>query len=126
MRIHLPRPTPNCITDTIVPHIPKIMYQRFKACEKLLWQYRKSNQGNIQTNLRLGRYDFILRTRDKGDQTPWKFLTPIKIPNTFPKPETNLLKKPGTVMKNFYEQTLNIQPNGRNHPSNQPQCIWNG
>ena len=90
---NLPRPAPNCITETIVPHIPKIMYQRYKACEKLLWQYRKSNQGNIQTNLRLGRYDFLLRTREKGDQTPWKYITPIKIPNTFPKPETNLLKK---------------------------------
>ena len=90
---NLPRPDRDTIADTLVPHIPKILYQRYKACEKLLWQYRKSDQGNIQTNLRLGRYDFLLRSRTKGDPTPWKFITPIRIPNTFPKPELNLLKK---------------------------------
>ena len=57
-----------------------------------MWQYRKSDQGNIQTNLRLGRYDFLIRYRNKGDTTPWKFITPIRIPNTFPKPELNLMK----------------------------------
>ena len=115
---NLPRPDPNCITDTIVPHIPKIMYQRCKACEKLLWQYRKSNQGNIQTNLRLGRFDFLLRTRDKGDQTPWKFITPIKIPNTFPKPETNLWKKPEINNENQQKDPRTSSPLADNtHPT---------
>ena len=47
----------------IVPNIPKLMYTRYQALEKLTWQIRLTNKGNIQTNIRLAKTDFLLRIK---------------------------------------------------------------
>ena len=36
---------------SIVPHVPKNFYTRYQAIEKLAWQIRMTNKGNIQTNI---------------------------------------------------------------------------
>ena len=77
---------------TLVTHIPTELYNRYKACEKLLWAIRTQNKGKYQTNLRLGKTDIILRFKEKTDPTPWGHLPIIKIPPGIPLSETSLLK----------------------------------
>ena len=76
---------------TTVTHIPKALFKRYQHCEKLLYKLRISKDKTIQTNLRMGRMDFQLRQRTKGDQTPWKDIPILKIPENAPGPEMDLI-----------------------------------
>ena len=51
-------------------------------------------KGQIQTNLRLGRLDFQLRHRRKGDDTPWKEIPILQIPKDAPGPQMDLIENP--------------------------------
>ena len=76
----------------IAIHIPKILYSRYIGIEKLMYQLRQSSKGNIQTNIRLGKTDFIARQKLKQDKRKWKDITPIEIPVHVSKPDLNILK----------------------------------
>ena len=77
----------------IVTHIPQILFKRYQYCQMLMLKLRKSQTTKIQTNIRLGRRDFLLRHKLKGDDTPWRDVPTLKIPKDAPKPELGLLKK---------------------------------
>ena len=51
---------------SIAIHIPKILYKRYLDIERLMYQLRNSAKGNIQTNVRLGRTDFLSETKNEG------------------------------------------------------------
>ena len=61
--------------------------------EKLAFQIRLTDKGNLQTNIRLAKTDYLLRVRHKTDKTPWKRVIPIHIPEHIPKPDLSLLKR---------------------------------
>ena len=63
----------------IVPHVPKILYLRYQALEKLAYQIRMTDPGKVQTNIRLAKTDYLLRVKNKTDKTPWKEVIPIQI-----------------------------------------------
>ena len=68
------------------------MYTRYLALEKLMYQLRQSSIGNIKTNIRLGKTDFICRQKLKQDTRKWKDITPLEIPHHIARPDLDLLK----------------------------------
>ena len=65
---------------SVVTHIPQVLFKRYQYCQKILYKLRKSQKGKIQTNIRLGRLDFQLRHKVKGDPTPCKLIPTLKNP----------------------------------------------
>ena len=95
-----------------VIHIPQVLFKRYQYCEKLLWKMRIQNKGNLQTNLRLGKIDFILRYKNKGDSTPWSEVPIILIPKDAPYPDLHLFKEQYQPKPSEYNTP---------HPSNQQE-----
>ena len=92
---------------SIATHIPKILYSRYLSIEKLMFQLRKSSAGNIQTNVRLGKLDFLVRQKLKNDHRKWKEIPPIELPAHIAKPDLTLLKKK-TKEEEVAEETNNL------------------
>ena len=90
---------------TLVTHIPPVLFERYQAAEKMLWHIRTTDK-KWQTNLRIGRRDLQLRSREKGDTTDWKNIPMLKIPEFIPKPQYKLMKD---------------QPEGRDEVNDQPE-----
>ena len=87
-------------SPSIVTHIPQILFKIYQYCQKLMFKLRKSQPNvTIQTNIRLGRRDFLLRHRIKGDMTQWKDIPTLKIPREATIPELGLSKKTFTEME---------------------------
>ena len=98
-------PNSNLKTNpSTVNFIPQCMYKRFQYCEKLLYKLRLSQDGQIQTNIRLGRIDFQLRHRKRGDDTPWKEIPMLQIPRDAPPPQTDLMDPIDVVVHQQQEQ----------------------
>ena len=45
---------------------------------------REHSKNSIQTSIRTGKYDFLLRKRSRGDSTPWAEIPPIEIHQEIP------------------------------------------
>lgn len=77
---NLPHHTPN--SPQLDYFTPPQFYRRRTQIETLAWKIRTNSGGTIQTNIRQGRRDFILRQREKGSLIPWSQITPNIIPDT--------------------------------------------
>ena len=80
----------------IAIHIPKILYNQYISIEKLMFHIRQSSLGNVQTNIRLGKTDFICRQKLKSDRCKWKEITPIEVHPHIAKPDLELVKNQKT------------------------------
>ena len=67
----------------------KARYRGFQQIAKTL---REESSVPIQTKIRTGRTDFLLRVREKRDPTPWSQVAPLKIKQTIPNFEVGLFK----------------------------------
>ena len=79
----------------IVMFIDKRAKARHRAYQQIARTLREeaSEKGRkIQTNLRTGRTDFLLRLRETGDTTPWSDIPPLKISQKLPSFEVGLYK----------------------------------
>ena len=65
---------------------------RFRAYQLIAKTMRDESGQTIQTNIRTGKTDFLLRARKKGDDTPWSQVPPIKITQKLPAFEEGLYK----------------------------------
>ena len=118
---------------SIIPHVPRVLFNRYQAIEKLAYQIRQTDRGKIQTNIRLAKTDYLLRVKYKYDNTPWKAITPIEIPEHIPKPQLSLLKTDNPTSgnnepsqksnmintpprQNLWDHFLKFQPEGSNSP----------
>ena len=90
-------------TPSLVLHIPKDMYDRYQGCEEILYHIRNNYQGQVQTNLRIGREDFIIRCRLKTDKTKWNKIIPMKIPENVPFIKIN--NESEEILKPQYRET---------------------
>ena len=89
----LPRGPNSPDKPTIVTHIPPSLYNRYQAAERFMWKIRKDDeQGQTQTNIRIGAADIQVRAKQKGDNTNWKDIQIIKLPNNFPRAKISLIK----------------------------------
>lgn len=66
-------------------YTPPQFHKRRSEIETLAWRIRVKSEGRIQTNIRQGRKDYILRQRPKGSTTPWSEIPPTIIPDTIAK-----------------------------------------
>ena len=106
----------------IVPHIPKILYARYQALEKLAYHIRMTEKGKIQTNIRLAKTDYLMRVKYKEDKTPWKLVNPIEIPEYIPKPEMELLKEDNNIKQQPTAPNTNNIPDKSQTPPR--QNLW--
>ena len=68
----------------VIPWVPRQMYNRFRAVESLGYTMRKDE--GLKTRIKIGRTDFILRTRNPGSAI-W---TTRQLPSNLPDFETHL------------------------------------
>ena len=90
--------------------------KRHKAIVNIAKTIREHSNNTIQTSIRTGKNDFLLRKRTKGSDTPWMEIPPIIITQEIPQFEV------GT-----YKDILNPENNPDNEPDepmdNQPEGI---
>ena len=102
-------------TPSLVLHIPKDMYDRYQGCEELLYHIRNNYQGQVQTNLRIGREDFIIRCRMKTDKTKWNKIIPMKIPENVP--FIRLDSENEEILKPEYRETTREKDDNKQKPT---------
>lgn len=67
-------------------YITPVIWDRFSAIENFAYKIRNPDDDStpMSTNVRLGYDDFILRTRDVSDRTPWSQIAPVVLPDNLP------------------------------------------
>ena len=97
------------------PRLVSFIDRRAKARHRAYLQVAKTLRENaskpIQTNIRTGRNDFLLRMREKGDLTPWSQIPPLKVNQKLPHFEVGLFK---TIEEMSYTDS---------EPDNEPESM---
>ena len=76
----------------LVSYIDSRAKARHRAYIQIAKTLRENATKTIQTNIRTGRNDFLLRMREKGDPTPWSLIPPLKVTQKLPNFEVGLYK----------------------------------
>ena len=66
--------------------------KRFNAIQVVAKSIRTKSNGSIQTSIRNGKQDFLLRQRQKDDTTPWGQIPPLKLDLNLPQFEIGMYK----------------------------------
>ena len=76
----------NMGTDSprLIMYVDRRGAKRHKALVNIAKTLRNHSGNTIQTTLRTGKHDFHLRTRTKGDLTPWSEIPPLRITQNIP------------------------------------------
>ena len=77
----------------LVMHIDPRARTRYHAFCAMAKAIRDHSDGEVQTSVRTGRTDYLLRKRSKGDNTPWGKIPPIKINQEMPAFQIGLYKE---------------------------------
>ena len=97
------------------PRLVSFIDKRAKARHRAFLQVAKTLRENaskpVQTNIRTGRNDFLLRVREKGDPTPWSQIPPLKVNQKLPQFEVGLFK------------TLEEMSDSESEPENEPESM---
>ena len=67
-------------------------HRAYQLVAKTLRDEAAEKGQTIQTNLRTGRTDFLLRLRQAGDQIPWSDIPPLKLVQRLPGFEIGIFK----------------------------------
>ena len=70
------------------PHANKC----FNAIQNIARTIRQKSENTIQTTVRNGKFDFLLRQKRKGDQTPWSQIPPLRLDHKLPDIEIGMYK----------------------------------
>ena len=89
---------------SIEKYIPKELFARYSAVEKIAFEIRQESNFKLATNVSFGEQDFVLKTRSKdiqpgGTKTPWRHLDPVPLPEDLPKFETRLVSAAPRTMR---------------------------
>ena len=88
---NLPKSTgPDCAR--LVMHVDKRARARYAAYQTIAKTIRQQADNSIQTSIRIGKKDFLLRKKPRGDQTPWSQIPPLKITQDIPAFEIGVYK----------------------------------
>ena len=63
----------------LVTHIDRRAKARFQAINAVAKSVREQSKFTVQTNIRIGKNDYLLRQRQKGSNTPWQQVPPVII-----------------------------------------------
>ena len=80
---------------SIEKYIPKELFARYSAIEKLAFGIRQQSNFKAATNVNFGETDFVLKTRSKdihpgGTRVPWRQVDPVTLPDDLPEFEMRL------------------------------------
>ena len=80
---------------SIEKYIPKELFARYSAIEKLAFEIRKQSNFKTATNVNFGETDLVLKTRSKdiqpgGTRVPWRQIDPVTLPEDLPNFEMRL------------------------------------
>jgi len=65
-------------------HIDQRARLRHRAIQRVAKSIRDELQNTVQTSIRNGKFDFLLRVRDKKDQSKWSQIAPVVIRTPLP------------------------------------------
>ena len=88
---HLPRDM-GPETPRIVMYIDRRAMKRHKAILNIAKTLREHSKNSVQTNIRTGKNDYLLRKRNKGDDTPWSEIPPMILAQKIPEFEVGRYK----------------------------------
>ena len=71
-------------TPKLVMFVDRRASKRYKAVMNIAKSIRENSKAAVQTCVRTGKSDFLLRTRIKGSDTPWTEIPPLKISQEIP------------------------------------------
>ena len=77
--------------------------KRHRAIMTIAKSIREYSKNTVQTSVRTGKTDFLLRKRIKGDQTPWSEIPPILITQNIPEFEIGIFNDMVNPHKNIEE-----------------------
>ena len=102
----------------LVMYVDRRAAKRHKAIANIAKSLREQAKNSIQTTIRVGKNDYLLRKRDKGSSTPWADIPPLKLNQELPDFEvgtyTNILEtvenlnKPNEIEDNEDNQIENL------------------
>ena len=95
----------------LVAYIDKRAKARHRAFLQVAKTLRENASKPVQTNIRTGRNDFLLRVREKGDPTPWSQIPPLKVNQKMPQFEVGLYK------------TIEEMTDTESEPENEPESM---
>ena len=64
--------------------------KRYNAYQNVAKSIRQKSSNRIQMTIRNGQYNFLLRQKEKGDQTPWNLIPPVVLEQRLPEIEIGL------------------------------------
>ena len=81
----------------LVNYIPKECWKRYNDTQLIAFNIRNNPKNLVQkqTTIFQGKYDYLLRVKDKGSGIPWSQIPPVKITNTISDFEIEYYKKTG-------------------------------
>ena len=68
----------------LVMHVDRRASKRHKAFINMAKTIRDHSNNTVQTSVRTGKNDFLIRSRPKGDNTPWSQIPPLQIVQELP------------------------------------------
>ena len=77
-------------TPRLVMYVDRRASKRHKAYVNIAKTIREHSNNSLQTSVRTGKNDFLVRSRPKGDNTPWSQIPPIQIVQELPQFEIGM------------------------------------
>ena len=66
----------------LVNYVPPMFHERHRDIQSLAYNLRQKYKNQILTNIRLGRHDYILRMKEKDDNSKWSEVPQVELPQT--------------------------------------------
>ena len=82
----------NTNSPRMMMHVDRRAMKRHKAILAIAKSVRLHSNNTVQTTVRTGKSDFLLRQRPKGSTTPWSEIPPMKISQEIPEFEVGKYK----------------------------------
>ena len=76
----------------LVMYVDKRSKKRFNAIQIIAKSIRQTSQNTVQTTIRNGKHDYLLRKKEKNDPTPWNLIPPLIIDHELPDFEIGMFK----------------------------------
>ena len=68
----------------IITHVDQRAKDRYQAFHAVAKSIREQSKFELQTNIIIGKNDYLLRQRNKGTNTPWQQIPPVMINKKLP------------------------------------------
>ena len=93
----------------LIMYVDSRAMKRHKAILNIAKTLREHSNNTIQTTVRTGKNDFLIRTRPKGSTTPWTDIPPLKITQRIPEFEIGTYEDIVEQMSRQDKQTDNME-----------------